>query len=110
MLGCPIVGDELYDDGSEGSLALRNKKGKIFLCSNEIIVEHPYYNTEQGRTEFESRDLTVTARNNYTDSIREGDDGIIRVHARIDVPPTYTSFLAREERKLQRFMEENDEL
>eukprot|EP00978_Attheya_sp_CCMP212_P028162 scaffold96532_cov43-Attheya_sp.AAC.3 len=109
VLGCPIAGDELYDDGSEGSVALRDKKDKIFLCSNEIVVEHPYYNTEQGRIEFQSGDPTTAAQNtNYTDSIREGDDGIIRVHARIDVPPVYTRFLAREERKLQRFMEEND--
>merc|ERR1712146_596874 len=37
---CPIVGDKAYD-GGEDAIALRGKG--LFLCSNKVSFDHPYY-------------------------------------------------------------------
>eukprot|EP00531_Pseudo-nitzschia_arenysensis_P011358 CAMPEP_0116144144 /NCGR_PEP_ID=MMETSP0329-20121206/15835_1 /TAXON_ID=697910 /ORGANISM="Pseudo-nitzschia arenysensis, Strain B593" /LENGTH=213 /DNA_ID=CAMNT_0003639527 /DNA_START=78 /DNA_END=717 /DNA_ORIENTATION=+ len=48
---CPLVGDKTYD--GDGDAAKLRGRG-LFLCSNKVVLNHPYYNTEEGRAEWES--------------------------------------------------------
>ena len=45
--GTPIVGDKKYDH-TEQRLMDRG----MFLCSNQIKLEHPYFNTIDGKREY----------------------------------------------------------
>lgn len=40
--GCPLVGDEIYDEGTASAMSFRDRG--LFLCSTRIILEHPFYN------------------------------------------------------------------
>eukprot|EP00957_Ditylum_brightwellii_P166578 12679960-Ditylum_brightwellii.AAC.1 len=48
---CPLVGDTTYDGGGS---ALRLRGRGLFLCSNRVRLEHPYYNTVKGREEWDA--------------------------------------------------------
>lgn len=98
---CPLVGDKTYDDGGPESMAFRERG--LFLCSNHVTLEHPYYNTAVGRKEWEA--LDDDAR--YADGMLTlSDDGIVRVAASIDLPTKFESFLAHEELRSLKFQEE----
>ncbi len=91
----PLVGDSTYDDGEQDSLRLR-KRG-LFLCSNEIEIEHPYYNTPLGQMawldEMESDII-------YTDK----ESGRVMVKATIELPDKFQSFLAHESSRAEKFL------
>ena len=93
VCGTPLVGDSTYDGADEAALRLRGRG--LFLCSNEIELEHPYYNTPSGRqgwdrgtkAEREDRDALV-----WEDKV----SGTVMVRARIDLPSKFESFIQHE--------------
>jgi hypothetical protein len=48
------LGDTEYDGGTTQGMKFRDRG--LFLCANRITLEHPYYNTNQGRQEWEQSD------------------------------------------------------
>ena len=93
----PLVGDDQYDGGGD-AMSLRGRG--LFLCSNRVTLEHPYFNTEQGRAIWDS----------MTDEERFGsgmvfcdDDDKIMVTASIDLPNKFESFLMHEEQRAHKF-------
>jgi len=96
--GCPLVGDTTYD-GEGDALSLRGRG--LFLCSNKVVLDHPYYNTEEGRAEWEALPGDQKWGNG---AIRLSDDGTsLEVHMSIDLPEKFRSFSATETRRYEKF-------
>ena len=98
--GCPLVGDTTYDGGGDAT-SLRGRG--LFLCSNKVVLEHPHYNTEVGRAEWEALSDKLKWGNGM---IRYSEDGTtLEVHARIDLPDKFQTFLATETKRYEKFGE-----
>ncbi len=103
---CPIVGDSTYDGGGD-AMTLRGRG--LFLCSNKVSLEHPYYNTEVGRLEWDALPEDKKYANGV---IRLSQDGkVVEVHASIDLPEKFQSFLRNEGNRYEKFSgePENDD-
>mmetsp|Transcript_7955 Transcript_7955/g.12163 ORF Transcript_7955/g.12163 Transcript_7955/m.12163 type:complete len:463 (+) Transcript_7955:474-1862(+) len=92
VLGCPIVGDELYGP------AKMLQKGKIFLCANGITLEHPVLNRD---------DIPISEKQDALEKnpkfLSEAEDGTILLRAMIKVPKKWLTFKKGEEKKLKNF-------
>jgi hypothetical protein len=97
VCACPLVGDKTYDGGGD-AMAFRERG--LFLCSNRVIMEHPYYNTDVGRNEWEALDDDSKFGGGM---LSLSQDGIVRVSASIDLPTKFESFLNREEARSSKF-------
>ena len=65
----------------------------MFLCSNQVTLQHPYYNTPIGREDFERMTpAELTAR----ECIWTTEDGTVMVTASIPLPDKFESFMTRE--------------
>ena len=98
----PLVGDTTYDAADDSALRLR-KRG-LFLCANEIELEHPYYNTLAGQKDW----INMGQRERYhcDDAVVwEDDEGTVMVKARIALPDKFDSFLQRENERAIKFRE-----
>ena len=92
----PLVGDTTYDDADESALKLRQRG--LFLCSNEIELEHPYYNTPCGRKDW--LDLSQEKSNNSHASLWEDETtGKVIVKVTTALPDKFESFLRREQER-----------
>lgn len=102
VLKCPIVGDTTYDDDDDSAKRLR-KRG-LFLCSNELVVEHPYFNTQAGHKQW--TDMSQSEKRSYGDEavLYDDDTGIVMVKVRIDLPDKFSTFLEREDHRANKFM------
>lgn len=95
---CPLVGDKTYDGGGD---AMKLRGRGLFLCSNKVKLSHPYYNTEAGRKEWESLPQEEKWSNGQ---IKLSDDGSsVEVHASIDLPDKFDSFISNESKKASKF-------
>ena len=94
---CPLVGDKTYDGGGQESMTFRERG--LFLCSNRVTFEHPYYNTVLGRKEWKALDDDEK----YADGMLTLSDDIVKVSASIELPTKFESFLAREEARSLQF-------
>ena len=119
LYNTPIVGDTIYSANfiEENFLPenaevveqqqVRDYRASLMLCSNEIDVAHPYYNTAAGRLEWKntnkSSQATAKANNNVSSSssysLYESKDGVVRVTAAIQLPNKFTKFMDMVERK-----------
>ena len=91
---CPIIGDSTYDGGGD-AMSLRGRG--LFLCSNKVKLEHPYFNTEEGRLEWESLPEKEKFANGTL--VLSEDGNTVEVHASIELPNKFHSFLANEEKR-----------
>ncbi len=87
---CPLLGDKTYDGGGPARLLRDNG---FYLCSNKIVIEHPFYNSPQGRSmwekvkEEEMKKCSDQKDNNIR--IAEESDGRVLVYAEIDLPSKF---------------------
>jgi 23S rRNA-/tRNA-specific pseudouridylate synthase len=88
---CPIIGDTVYDGGGD-AMSLRGRG--LFLCSNKVSLEHPYYNSPEGRREWESLSETEKWANGAISLSQDGST--VQVHASIDLPDKFYNFLVNE--------------
>ena len=95
---CPLIGDTRYDGGGEAK-SLRGRG--LFLCSNKVVLQHPYYNTEEGRTEWE---ILPNSEKWANDMIRFSEDATtLEVHVSIDLPAKFQTYLAAGKRRYEKF-------
>lgn len=114
MYNTPMVGDPVYGtkfieenflpDNAElkEQKQARDYRASLMLCSNEIDVAHPYFNTVPGRLEWEgimNKTASKTTNDLSSSSMYESDDGVIRVTASIQLPKKFTKFIGMMERK-----------
>jgi hypothetical protein len=100
---CPIVGDTTYDAAVASESALRFRERGLFLCSNEIEIEHPFYNTPSGRIEMAESVGVDHVQGNAT--VQEDErTGMVIVKATIPLPQKFQSFLEREHARASKFI------
>ena len=95
----PIIGDNTYDGGG---LAMQLRERGLFLCSNRLILEHPYYN---------NLDETPTAifdrlSSSEKESMWLSGEGKIMVTATCELPDKFASFLQHENERFERLSEQ----
>jgi 23S rRNA-/tRNA-specific pseudouridylate synthase len=82
----PIIGDSDYDGGGE-AMQLRDRG--LFLCSNRVTLEHPYYNDLGESAEDVYSNIPVDEREHLWVS----PEGKVMVTASIDIPAKFDSFM-----------------
>jgi len=97
----PLVGDKTYDGGGE---AMQLRERGLFLCSNSVILEHPYYNSEIGRKEYET--LSDEAKSAMK-VVEQTPDGTVLVRASIPLPEKFKSFMEREQDRYERLQDQD---
>lgn len=109
---CPLIGDKTYDTASESAIHFRQKKG-LYLCSNKVVLEHPFYNSVLGRKTWDEIKEIHENGDNKNDLIengvlRESSDGqTVEVHVSIELPQKFVNLMKWEEKRALRFA--NDE-
>jgi 23S rRNA-/tRNA-specific pseudouridylate synthase len=95
MYNCPLVGDPLYGDDIIGEIDKRWHRG-LMLCSNRLTLFHPYYNSEQGRREWERLDDAAKYQGG---SLRLTDSGEVQVSVHVPVPLKFQKSLEIHEKR-----------
>ncbi len=112
----PMVGDPVYSTNfvEENFLPenaelkeqeqARDYRSSLMLCSNEIDIAHPYFNTVAGRHEWEKKKNEISkaepsANDLSSSSLYENEDGVVRVTAAIQLPKKFIKFIGMMERK-----------
>ncbi len=111
----PMVGDPVYSSKFVEENFLPNNaelmetkqakdyRASLMLCSNEVDVAHPYYNTAAGRLAWEKvsgeEGSKTTCSDISSSSVYEAEDGVVRVTAAIQLPKKFTKFIGMMERK-----------
>jgi len=99
----PIVGDATYDEDN-----MRLKKRGLFLCSNEITIEHPYYNTPSGREEWSQLKKDTLNLGEGCHLEEDEESGIVSLRVMIDLPKKFASFLMHEDARANKFLNETE--
>ena len=86
---CPLLGDKTYDGGGP---ARSLRENGFYLCSNQIVIEHPFYNSPQGKTLWTKvKEEEIKKCDDHKERIRiaEESDGRVLVYAEIDLPQKF---------------------
>eukprot|EP00970_Alexandrium_tamarense_P004086 scaffold693_cov200-Alexandrium_tamarense.AAC.88 len=97
VYGCSIVGDKSYDGSGQAKL-LRNEG--LYLCSNRVTLQHPFYNTPSGRKEWESNSAKLLGEFGNGDgkfSFTQEDDGTVLIHSEIELPSKFKELMNKEQ-------------
>ena len=95
MKGTPIVGDKKYDHTEK-----RLMDDGLFLCSNRVTLEHPYFNSDSGRREFinsmssnsDKQMRDIISENEKTRIFYDKDCDKVLVEATIVLPEKFSKF------------------
>jgi hypothetical protein len=94
------VGDNKYDGGGD---AMQLRERGLFLCSNQVTLEHPFYNSEMGRKLFDE----MSEEQRFAGGkLWLSEDDTVMVSASIKIPEKFGSLLDREE---ERFLKLSDQ-
>ena len=89
----PLVGDALY----AGKLQAHHfRRRGLYLCSRGLVLQHPCYNSDDGRKEWERR--RRENRQGWDEGLRLSNDGIVEVAVRLDLPGKFDKLLDGEEK------------
>lgn len=88
-LNSPIIGDTTYGTPLDN---LRWGRG-LMLCSNKVTLQHPYFNTEEGRIEWEQLDHETKYKSGMLGMCEDNDSVLVNVS--IDLPKKFHRVLAR---------------
>ena len=67
----------------------------FYLCSNKVALEHPYYNTPQGKLEWAAKRETILGEKNCGNVyVKEDDEGAVWIHCKTDLPAKFNDFFA----------------
>ena len=93
VCGRPIVGDRAYSGESGASIPLRHQflDQGLFLCSNKVVLEHPYFNTREGRREWNAMEDGERYQGGMVELSQDGEK--VMVQAEIDLPQAFCSLL-----------------
>lgn len=107
-----MIGDKTYDSASESAVHFRQRKG-LYLCSNKVILEHPFYNTEHGRKVWNELYENHEKSDPKNEGIERGilrmseDGSTVEVYVSIELPPKFGNLMKWEEARAKRFEEED---
>lgn len=94
------MGDKEYDGNHEGAVKLRGRG--LFLTSNHVTLEHPFYNTRAGREVWNTLCESEKAFEGGKLWLSPEDDTVM-VSASIELPQKFKSFLDRSEAVFQKY-------
>jgi hypothetical protein len=77
----------------------------MFLCSSQVTLQHPYYNTPIGRKDFEGMCPEELAAK---ECIWRAEDGTVMVTASIPLPEKFESFMTRENTRYETLTDSNE--
>lgn len=89
----PLAGDKGYDGGGD-AISLRSRG--LFLCSNRVTLEHPFYNTAVGRECWNMQSVEAKRERVF---LYEEPCGNVMVKAEIALPSKFENFLNHEEER-----------
>jgi len=94
----PLVGDAEYDKNTESAQKFRDRG--LFLCSNKVMLQHPYYNTEMGRQVLEDMD-----EESKQEILKQFPmvNSVVMVHGEIELPDKFENLLANEKQRHEKF-------
>ncbi|KAG7361696.1 RNA pseudouridylate synthase [Nitzschia inconspicua] len=95
----PIVGDSEYDGGGS---AMHLRERGLFLCSNRVTLEHPYYNDLDNDATVVYHQLSSQERKHLWLS---PDNNKIMVTATIDIPEKFSTFMQHEAERYRKLAE-----
>lgn len=98
-----LVGDKEYDGNHKEAVKLRGRG--LFLCSNRVTLEHPFYNTRAGREVWNKMDDKDKSFKGVKLWYFEERDSVM-VSASVDLPHKFSSFLDRSEEVFQKYAPE----
>mmetsp|Transcript_36913 Transcript_36913/g.42103 ORF Transcript_36913/g.42103 Transcript_36913/m.42103 type:complete len:446 (+) Transcript_36913:3-1340(+) len=87
-----IVGDKEYDGNHEGAVKLRGRG--LFLCSNKVVLEHPFYNTRAGRGVWDTMEESSKSFKEGKLWLHQEDDMVI-VCVSVELPNKFSELLDR---------------
>ncbi|KAL7513729.1 hypothetical protein ACHAXN_010996 [Cyclotella atomus] len=90
---CPIIGDSSYDGAGK---AIELRKDGMFLCSNKVTLEHPFYSTIDGTSKFNTNQSLSSSCDRV--SLTQ-DDGTVFVNVEISLPQKFRSMMRFTETK-----------
>jgi 23S rRNA-/tRNA-specific pseudouridylate synthase len=90
-----IVGDTVYDGGHPDAKSFRGSG--LFLCALSITLEHPYYNSVDGRMGWNNLSQSEKVSSNIVGFSPSNDK--IMVSAKVDLPNKFLRLLEREEHR-----------
>mmetsp|Transcript_44229 Transcript_44229/g.44775 ORF Transcript_44229/g.44775 Transcript_44229/m.44775 type:complete len:121 (-) Transcript_44229:205-567(-) len=108
MRGTLLVGNTTYGDSNKKSKAAHKRFGRgLMLCSNKVIVAHPFYNTEEGRLVWQDQkrlnqgvvDVAADADDGQIGTLWERADGVVMVTVDMEPPPKFQGLLKAEEQR-----------
>jgi hypothetical protein len=100
----PLIGDDEYDEGTEPAMKFPDRG--LFLCSTRISLEHPYYNSPEGRQVWEN---LADDRKDSSGKIWLSADDTVMVTATIDLPNQFENLLKRSEERHDKFAAEKSQ-
>ena len=71
----------------------------LFLCSNRVTLEHPFFNTDDGKYVFAK---IPDSEKEKMECISIEPDGTVMVTAEIGIPDKFESFMTRENDRFER--------
>jgi hypothetical protein len=107
-----LVGDSKYDGKKPEAMKFRGQG--LFLSSTRVILEHPYYNTELGRLEWDQMKTKESHSMDPIETVGEfqiyEENGKIMVVAEIGLPQKFHRVLERANDRFDKFSDQTDEL
>jgi len=102
-----LIGDKGYDGGHVDAIKLRGRG--LFLCSNRVTLQHPFYNTMAGREVWN----TLEEHEKQFDGgklwlCQESDT--VMLSASIELPQKFQSFLDRSEKVFEKYARKGDQM
>ena len=94
VCGRPLVGDDEYDDGTLEAMKFRDRG--LFLCSSCVTLEHPFYNSAEGREIWNNLDEESKYKQG---KLYLSDDDRVVVQVNVDLPDKFDNLLIREEER-----------
>eukprot|EP00804_Cyclotella_cryptica_P001471 CCRYP_003701-RA/>CCRYP_003701-RA protein AED:0.31 eAED:0.31 QI:0/0.33/0.25/1/0.33/0.25/4/20/268 len=93
---CNILGDKTYDGG--GLAKLLRDEG-LYLCSNKITLEHPFYSTPLGKSHWKADSSLLTEDKIVSDesivSLTEDHDGTVLLNIEIALPTKFHKMIVQ---------------
>ncbi len=86
---CPIVGDNEYDGGGD---AMNLREDGLFLCSNKVTLEHPFYNDLKE----DSQEILDNLPEKEQEGLWLSPEGKVMVTASVELPDKFNFFVSKE--------------
>lgn len=94
----PLVGDSEYDGGAESAMKFRERG--LFLCSTSVTLQHPYYNSIEGKQVWENLEDRIKEEA-YGNQVFE-EDGTIIVQVNVCLPEKFENLMQRSEERWEK--------